>query len=451
VIAVVGLSHRTAPIALRERIAFDAPRTIELLSHARNYQTVVEVMLLSTCNRTELVAAGNAQTPVDLLTKELREIIVGRVPETDGHLYLHGGSAAVQHIFRVVSSLDSLVVGEPQILGQFKEAFDLACRQGTIGNHLHRVVSRALRTAKRVRHETQVGSGQVSVPTVALDLARQIFGEMAGHTVVLLGTGEMGELVARLLQQSGARLVIVGRNVQRVSELQDRYRAEGRSFDTLEASLSEADVVVTSTSAPNAIVDRVLVKRVMRKRRGRDLFFVDVAVPRDINPDVDSLDGVYRYDVDDLAAVVARSLGSREKEAERAERIVNEEVARFERWVEAEQVTPFVRALRQHFLGTLHRELRKSLRGRLKHLGDSERLHLERMIDAAINKLMHEPTMQLRKWASQNSEELDQATAVLDDLFGLTKASQETSPDSGDELDPGETSSPESVTKENIG
>jgi len=260
----------------------------------------------------------------------------------------------------------------------------------------------------------------------------------------------MGELVARLLQQSGARLIIVGRNLQRVTELQERYQAEGRPFDTLESSLSEADVVVTSTSAPNAIIDRVLVKRVMRKRRGRDLFFVDVAVPRDINPDVDALEGVYRYDVDDLAAVVTRSLGSREKEAERGERIVNEEVARFERWVEAEQVTPFVRALRQHFLRTLHRELAKSLRGRLKHLGDPERLHLERMIDAAINKLMHEPTMQLRKWASQNSEELEQATSVLDDLFGLARASQEASPDSADELDPVESASPEAVTKEKI-
>ncbi len=399
-IAVVGLSHRTAPIALRERTAFDAPSTIELLIQARNYQNVAELMVLSTCNRTELVAACDSQTPLDSLTDELRAMIVGRVPETDGHLYLHGGKAAVRHIFRVVSSLDSLVVGEPQILGQFKDAFELARQHGTVGNHLHRVVSRALRTAKRVRHETQVGSGQVSVPTVALDLAKQIFGEMSGHTVVLLGTGEMGELVARLLQQSGARLVIVGRNALRVGELQNRYQAEGRAFDALEASLSEADVVVTSTSAPSPIVDRLLIKRVMRKRRGRDLFFVDVAVPRDVNPDVDTLDGVYRYDVDDLAAVVSRSHGSREKEAERAERIVNEEVARFERWVEAEQVTPFVRTLRQHIGRTLHQELGRSLRSRLKHLDDTERLHLERMIDAAVNKLMHDPTMQLRKWAS---------------------------------------------------
>jgi len=451
VIAVVGLSHRTAPIALRERLAFDVPGAVEMLGEARKYTNVVEVMLLSTCNRTELVAVGESESSIESLKSELRKMIVSRVPETDGHLYLYDGTDALQHIFRVVSSLDSLVVGEPQILGQFKDAFELACRQGTVGNHLHKVVARALRTAKRVRHETQVGTGQVSVPTVALDLAKQIFGEMSGHTVVLLGTGEMGELVARLLQQSGARLIIVGRNAARVDELQTRYQAEGKPFDALELALGEADVVVTSTSAPNAIVDGALVKRVMRKRRGRDLFFVDVAVPRDVNPDVDSLAGVYRYDVDDLAAVVTRSRGSREKEAERAESIVNEEVARFERWAEAEQVTPFVRTLRQHFLETLRRELGRSLRSRLKHLGDSDRLHLERMVDAAVNKLMHDPTMQLRKWAWQNPDELEQATAVLDELFGLSKVADDATLDLPDAAEPVENSTTEAIGKEHLG
>jgi glutamyl-tRNA reductase len=412
---------------------------------------VSEVMLLSTCNRTELVVAGDPAIAGDSLAGELRALFIGRVPETDGHLYLHSGVAAVQHIFRVVSSLDSLVVGEPQILGQFKDAFDLACRQGTVGNLLHRVASRALRTAKRVRHETQVGSGQVSVPTVALELARQIFGEMSGHTVVLLGTGDMGELVARLLQQSGARLVIVGRNDARVGELQNRYQAEGRLFDALESSLAEADIVVTSTSSPTAIVDHSLAKRVMRTRRGRDLFFVDVAVPRDVNPNVDTLEGVYRYDVDDLAAVATRSRGSREKEAERAERIVAEEVERFERWAEAEQVTPLVRTLRQHIGATLHRELGRSLRSRLKHLGDAERLHLERMIDAAVNKLMHDPTVQLRKWASQNPEELEQATALIGELFGLFKESGRSISDSPDETEPDENSSADASARENLG
>jgi len=448
VIAVVGLSHHTASIALRERITFDPSSAIALLTEARSHQNVAEVMLLSTCNRTEIVAAGDTETSADSLKSELRALIVGRVPETDGHLYIHGGKAAVQHIFRVVSSLDSLVVGEPQILGQFKDAFELARRQGTIGNHLHRVVSRALRTAKRVRSETQVGSGQVSVPTVALDLAKQIFGEMVGRTVVLLGTGEMGELVVRLLQQSGARLIIVGRNAARVSELQDRYQAEGRSFSELEATLGEADVVVTSTSAPNPIIDRKLVKASMRIRRGRDLFFVDVAVPRDVDSDVDTLDGVYRYDVDDLAGVVARSRGSREKEAERAELIVDEEVERFERWVEAEQVTPFVRALRQHIGGILHRELGRSLRSRLKHLGEPDRLHLERMIDSAVNKLMHDPTVQLRKWASRNPDEIEQATLILDELFGLTMADENATADSMEEFDSDANLPPQSAPKE---
>ena len=450
-IAVVGLSHRTAPIALREQVAFDVASVEALLASVRAHPHIGELMVLSTCNRTELVAAGvDSPTAVGSLCVRLRDLLVGRVPETEGHLYLHDGTSAIAHIFRVVSSLDSLVIGEPQILGQFKDAFEFACRQGTIGNHLHRVVSRALRTAKRVRHETQVGTGQVSVPTVALDLAKQIFGDMAGHTAVLVGTGEMGELVARLLQQSGARLIIVGRNAERVRELTERYRAEGQPFEALEASLCRADVVVTSTSSSTAIIDSALMKKVMRKRRGRDLFFVDVAVPRDVNPDVDSLEGVYRYDVDDLAAVVSRSLGSREKEAERAEQIINEEVARFEQWAEAEQVTPLVRTLREHFQRTLRQELSRSLRSRLKHLGDPERLHLERMIDAAVNKLMHEPTMQLRRMAAQSTEDVEHATALLDELFGLSKSSDDASSELSEEAEPAEGSRPETLGKEHL-
>ncbi len=207
-------------------------------------------------------------------------------------------------------------------------------------------------------------------------------------------------------------------------------------MDSMDASLTEADVVVTSTSSPAPLIDSVVVRRAMRARRGRDLFIVDVAVPRDVNPDVDRLEGVYRYDVDDLAAVVNRSRGSREKEADRARRIIDQEVERFERWVESEQVTPFVRSMRQHIGGVLHRELGKSLRGRLKHLSETERLHLERMVDAVVNKLMHEPTTQLRRIATENPDELEQVTAVLEQMFGMS-ADQ---PDS--EMTNGEPSAP---------
>jgi glutamyl-tRNA reductase len=420
VIAVVGLSFRTAPISLRERIAFDAAATVAVLSELHSGGDVSEVMLLSTCNRTELVAASDLDESSDALMMRLKSVFLTRLPESGDHLYLHSGTSALQHVFQVVSSLDSLVVGEPQILGQFKNAFDLACKQGTVGTHLRRVVARALRAAKRVRHETRVGAGQVSIPTTALELARQIFGEIVDHTAVLVGTGEMGELVAQLLQRSGARLILVGRNTSRLAELQTRFHADGRPMDQLENSLSEADVVVTSTSSPTPLIDSALMRRVMRTRRGRDLFVVDVAVPRDVSPDVDQLEGVYRYDVDDLAAVVARSRGSRAIEADRAQSIVAEEVERFERWVEGEQVTPFILSMRQHIAGVLHRELGRSLRGRLKHLADNERLHLERMIDAAVNKLMHEPTVQLRKMASENPDDLDQVRLVIEEMFGMS-------------------------------
>lgn len=450
-IAVVGLSFRTAPISLRERIAFDATSTAVLLSELHGSDDVSEVMLLSTCNRTEIVAASESEEPSDALLARLKSAFLARLPESDTHLYLHSSTSALQHIFQVVSSLDSLVVGEPQILGQFKNAFELACKQGTVGNHLRRVVARALRTAKRVRHETRVGAGQVSIPTTALELARQIFGDIAGHTAVLIGTGEMGELVARLLQRSGARLILMGRNATRVAELQTRFQAEGRPMDRLEISLSEADVVVTSTSSPTPIIDGALMRRVMRTRRGRDLFVVDVAVPRDVNPEVDQLDGVYRYDVDDLAAVVTRSRGSRAIEADRAQSIVEEEVERFERWVEGEQVTPFILSMRQHIAGVLHRELSRSLRGRLKHLADNERLHLERMIDAAVNKLMHEPTVQLRKMAIENPDDLEQVRMALEEMFGMSMDGNDSERLSAEQSEPSN-SRPSSLTqKEKLG
>jgi len=200
-----------------------------MLGEARKYTNVVEVMLLSTCNRTELVAVGESESSIESLKSELRKMIVSRVPETDGHLYLYDGTDALQHIFRVVSSLDSLVVGEPQILGQFKDAFELACRQGTVGNHLHKVVARALRTAKRVRHETQVGTGQVSVPTVALDLRNRSLAKCRVTRSSCLALAKMGELVARLLQQSGARLIIVGRNAARVERTANSLSGRGQA------------------------------------------------------------------------------------------------------------------------------------------------------------------------------------------------------------------------------
>jgi glutamyl-tRNA reductase len=283
---------------------------------------------------------------------------------------------------------------------------------------LHRAVTRAIRAAKRVRTETTIGTGQVSVPSVAVDLAKQIFGELAGRTVLLVGSGEMAETVARLLQNAGCRLLVTGRNDARVASLARSVGAEGRSWDELGAALVEADVVVSSTSAPHFVITHSAVKATRKARRGRTLFFIDLAVPRDVDPHVERLDGVFLYNVDDFSHIVAESISARHKEAERANRIVHEEAAGYERWADSIQVTPTIVALRERFQRVVQGELERSLRSRLKHLSAEDRAALGKMLEAVVNKLLHEPTTRLRQAAVDGALD-ERAFEVLVDLFGI--------------------------------
>lgn len=431
---VVGVSHHTAPIEVRERAALSSDAVDEILSHLREQSEVGEAFIVSTCNRVEIVAAprGAGDNPL-LLEQALRTVesaLVQRAPAVRDHLYRRSGAEAVRHLFRVASSLDSLVLGEPQILGQVKSAFDVARKQGTIGSQLHRAMTHALRAAKRVRSETTVGAGQVSVPSVSVDLARQIFGELRGHKAALIGSGQMGETAAKLLVHEGASLQVVGRNQARVSELAAQLGATGVALDKLPEVLAEVDVVVTTTSAAHYVVNWDDVKAAKKKRRGRSLFLIDLAVPRDVDPRVDSLDGVFLYNVDDLAQIVAQTLSSRQREATRAEQIVEEEARTFERGLSAQQVTPVVVALRRRVESTLQAELERTLRTRLKHLNDADREALGRMVEAAVNKLLHAPTKHLRALATdeERAYDLEASVALVADLFELGKDATNVSP-----------------------
>ncbi len=413
VIVVVGLSHKTAPIAVRERLAFDKERAAQLLQQATASGALSEALLLSTCNRVELFVAGkdgNAASAVEVAQAAMSLLTQG-APELAPHLYSHGGNFAVQHLFRVASSLDSMVLGEPQILGQLKQAYEHARACGSVGASLHRAVTRALRTAKRVRTETSIGAGLVSVPSVAVDLAKQIFGDLSGKVALLIGSGEMAEAVARLLQAAGARLSVLGRNPERVAQLAQSVAGQPRSWDELPDALKEADMVVSSTSAPHYVVTRELLKEAFRSRRTRSLFLIDLAVPRDIDPETNDFDGVFLYNIDDLSKVVSDSLDARKQEAESAELIIANEAAEFERWVDTLQVTPTIVALRERFRLVLEGELERSLRGRLKHLGAVEKEALGRMLEASLNKLMHAPSTFLKKAAAEPS--LDEAPLEL--------------------------------------
>ena len=429
-IVVVGLSHKKAPIEIRERIAVDREAGAALLDSLKGAPGLREVACISTCNRTELVAVAEGQGDAQLdATSRVLVQVLNRLAGSQGtsditrYLDVRKGADAVRHLFRVASALDSLVVGEPQILGQVKDAFEAAQKAGTLGPFLQRVMSRALHVAKRVRTETAIGAGQVSISSVAIDLARQIFGELSERTVLFLGAGEMAEAAAKLLVRSGAKLVVVNRSRERAELLAQQMGGVARDIAELSSCLVQADVVITSTSARGFVVTKDMVRTAMKARRGKSLFFIDIAVPRDVEPSVHRLDNVYLYDIDDLSHIVAESMEGRLKEAERAEAIVSDETQTFELWAERLNVKPTIVALRAKVRGALAMELERSLSGRLKHLGDAEREALGVMMDAAVNRLLHGPIMRMKELVNDpRGEDLVEAAHLLFDLPRLASS-----------------------------
>lgn len=428
-IVQVGLSHRTARVEVREQLAVcqdDVPGFLEELVRTT---PVCEALMLSTCNRVEVYAAlprGEASdaSKLEAAARAVTARLASRgTPEVAAALVKRTGPEALRHLFRVAASLDSLVVGEPQILGQLKEAIATATTHGRIGPTLGKALHRALFVGKRVRTETQIGAGQVSVSSVAVDLAAQIFGDLRGHTALLVGAGEMAESAAKLLVKEGARLIVVNRSKERAARLAAEVGGEPRDWGELNWCLIDTDIVLSSTSSPNFVITHEAIKTARKARRGRNLFLIDIAVPRDIDPAVASLDGVYRYDIDDLEQIVAESLAGRAAEAEKAEHVVMEELKTFEARATELAMNPAIVGLRARIRASLTAELERSLAGKLKHLGAADREALAVMIDAATNKICHRPSARLRALAS-DPRGLE-AVETLTDLFDLPTAPAE--------------------------
>ena len=401
-LVVVGVSYRSASVAVRERLAIATDERAALLAELRRELNVVhEAMVVSTCNRVEVYAAGASE---DGVRARIVNVLAARVPSDDirPHVYERRGKEAISHIFRVASSLDSLVVGEPQILGQVKEAFEAAVEAESIGALLGKTLHRAFFVAKRVRTETALGAGQVSIASVAVDLARRLYDSLEGREILLLGAGEIGESAARALRAAGAsKLIIANRSFDKAAALAKSLdptgnQASPRSLAELPTLLEHADVVIVSTGSPTFVVTREMAATATKQRRGRPLFFVDVAVPRNVDPRVHDLDNCYRYDIDDLEAVVAAGMESRRTVADAAEGIVAAETSAFEAWTRQLEITPTIVALREKVRGTLAAELERSLAGKLRHLNDDDRKALGVMLDAAVNKLLHAPTRALK-------------------------------------------------------
>ena len=417
-IIVVGLSHKTAPVEIRERVAF-APTAMEKPLHELlALPTVTEGLIVSTCNRVELYACSR---DTDACIGQLKRFLASfhNIPleQLESHLYDYQGEDAIRHVFRVSSSLDSMVIGEPQILGQIKTAYGYATEFKTVGLILNRFLHKAFSVAKRVRTETDIASNAVSVSFAAVELARKIFGSLEDKKVLLIGAGEMCELAARHFLNNGASSVTVtNRTFERAVKLAEEFQGQAVPFDEFPQRLHQIDIVLTSTGAPNFILGHEKMEEVIRKRKNKPMFLIDIAVPRDIDPRVNKIDNIYLYDVDDLQGVVQANLKERHKEAKKAEVIIDQEIGQFFRWLGCLDVVPTIVSLRKKLEEIRQGELQKTF-ANLKNLDPKERQAIEALTSAIINKVLHQPTTVLKQ-AQNDSAGSDYVDAVRT-LFAL--------------------------------
>lgn len=423
-IVLLGMNHKTAPVEIREQLAsvcLDHTHPLQLLPRLSYVQ---EICLLSTCNRVELLFTCSS---LEGGVQEVKALLVSHLgnPETsqiDCCFYVHENVDAVRHLFRVASSLDSMVIGEPQILGQLKTAYREATERHTVGVILNRLLHKAFSVAKRVRSETMIGSYAVSISYAAVELARKIFGELHDKKVLLIGAGEMAELAAEHLLAQGVRhMVVANRTLERAVELAKRFRAETIGFAHILDSLRHMDIVLTSTGSPVPILGYKDVKSRMRERRNKPLFFIDIAVPRDIDPEVNRLDNVYLYDIDDLQGIIELNLDERRREAERAEHIIAEETIKFQNWLCTLDVIPTIVSLREKAEAIRCKELFKTL-ARMPHLSPKDRQAIEVLTNSIVNKLLHDPILFLKNKAERDTKEL--FVDYTQQLFNLANGSQ---------------------------
>ena len=408
-ISLVGVSHHGAPVELRERVALrleEAGAVAAKLAEGLGGEAVC----LSTCNRTELYVAHEAEVDAQAAATA---VLLEREPELSGAVYRLRDEAAALHLFRVAAGLDSLVPGEGEILGQVRAAFDA----GAAGPLLDRLFRQALHAGRKARAQTAIGESPASVSAAAAALAQQVFGDLRGRRILLLGAGKVSEQAARNLISRGAEIAVVAnRTLDRAVELAERFGSAALPLDRLEEELERADVVVASTSSADLVLGREQVERALRARKGTPLFLIDLAVPRDLDPGINELEGCYLYDIDDLEAVVSESLGARRREADAAEAIVAAEAERFRTWQASLDVVPAIASLHARAEEIRRHELAKA-EARLGELSEAERKAVESMTAQIVNKLLHLPTVRMKQ-AAAASDGVIYADAVRH-LFGL--------------------------------
>jgi glutamyl-tRNA reductase len=418
-IVLVGLNHKTAPIELRERLAFSDEACAEGLRLLVDGEVVNEGLIVSTCNRVEILAA----TPGEHFTEGAERIanFLSRSrtiahEDVSKHLYSHADDAAVRHVFRVASSLDSMVLGEPQVLGQVRHAYSLAVEAGTAGRVLNRLVHQAFRVAKRVRTETGIAASAVSISYMAVELGRKIFGDLKGRTVMIIGAGEMAELSAKHLTSAGvSRVLVCNRTEENARQLAAQFDGEAVEFQRLSANLAEADIVICSTGASEYLITPAIAREALEKRRNRPSFFIDISVPRNIDPEVGQIPNLFVFDIDDLESVIASNIREREREATRAELIVESEVMQFQQSLRILDIGPTLGALREKLQGIARNEMARQ-RQRLGKLTPEQERAIEALLVSTVNKISH-PIINRLKSSYDAGESEDVQT--WRDVFGL--------------------------------
>lgn len=396
-ILLIGINHKTAPVELRECIAFTEDEAATALRDLSRNPHIREALLFSTCNRVEvLVVTANKAGAIDATKDYIAE--ANKIPrrEFEDSLYIYEGDEAVRHIFRVASSLDSMVVGEPQILGQVKKAYRMASAAKASGVILNRLLHRTFFVAKRIRTETGIGDNAVSISYAAVELGRKIFGSLEGKNVLLVGAGEMAELaVEHLVRNKAGKIYVANRTFENGVALARRFSGQPIRFEEIADSLKLVDIIISSTGSPDYVITRDQVKGVIRIRRNRPIFFIDIAVPRDIDPMVNRLTNSYVYDIDDLQSVIDENIEDRQREAIKGERIVDEAVIRFREWYAGLEVVPTIVALRSKLESIAETEIKKTLQS--NKISESSTAAIQKMAGALINKIMHDPTVFLKK------------------------------------------------------
>jgi len=405
-IILIGANHKTAPVELRERLSFSSEDTLTALEFFKQDKDIKESLVFSTCNRTEILYIPQTGDQTDKLIEFISHHKKIDIAEFKSALYIYKEDDAIRHLFRVASSLDSMVVGEPQILGQIKQAYRIAVENRASGVLLNRLMHKSFSVAKKVRKETGIGDNAVSISYAATELANKIFSDLSQKSVMLLGAGEMAELaVEHLISNNVKQIIVANRTFKNAVALAQKFNGHAVKFEEREDALEQVDIIISSTGATDYVLTKNQVKRAMKKRHHHTLFFIDIAVPRDIDPEINRISNAYVYDIDDLKNIVESNIEQREKETVKAERYIEEAVVKFRKWLEGLAIVPTIKALNNKMSSIVEIECKKTLSS-LKHLSQEDIESIKRMTRAIASRTIHDPILFLRNTGDHRDDSL---------------------------------------------